>query len=194
MVGPRDPRKLVPQAVSPPAPPPARRVTPPSERAHQPQPTGARPYLRHHAHALDDEYDRHRENEKRDGEAARLLNCSTRDVVADRFAAATTISENYGGVCVLKGAGTLVQEHGAATLICSGGNPGMASGGMGDLLTGVIGALIAQGIGLTDAAKLGVAMHAAAGDTAARQGGERGMLASDLLPRLRILANPDLTK
>lgn len=128
------------------------------------------------------------------GEAARLLNCSTGDVVADRFAAATTISENYGGVCVLKGAGTLVQEHGAATLICSGGNPGMASGGMGDLLTGVIGALIAQGIGLTDAAKLGVAMHAAAGDTAARQGGERGMLASDLLPRLRILANPDLTK
>ena len=128
------------------------------------------------------------------GEAARLLDCSTGEIAADRFAAAAAITAKYGGVCVLKGAGTLVQESNAASLICRGGNPGMASGGMGDLLTGIIGALIAQGFGLTDAAKLGVAMHAAAGDTAARQGGERGMLASDLLPRLRILSNPDLAK
>ena len=128
------------------------------------------------------------------GEAARLLDCTPGDILADRFAAAANIASKYGGVCVLKGAGTLVQEGGSAPMICSGGNPGMASGGMGDLLTGVIGALLAQGFSLAEAAKLGVAMHAAAGDTAARQGGERGMLASDLLPRLRILANPDLTK
>jgi len=128
------------------------------------------------------------------GEAARLLNCTTAEIVADRFGAAAAIVEKFGGVCVLKGAGTLVQTHGAVPLVCRGGNPGMASGGMGDLLTGVIGALLAQGLTLADAARLGVAMHAAAGDTAARQGGERGMLASDLLPRLRILANPELTK
>ncbi len=128
------------------------------------------------------------------GEAARLLDCTTAEIVSDRFGAATAITAKYGGVCVLKGAGTLVQEGNAAPLICSGGNPGMASGGMGDLLTGVIGALIAQGFALPDAAKLGVAMHAAAGDTAARQGGERGMLASDLLPRLRVLSNPELAK
>lgn len=128
------------------------------------------------------------------GEAARLLKCTTDDIVADRFAAAAAVVENYGGVCVLKGAGTIVQARGTAAMVCSGGNPGMASGGMGDLLTGVIGALMAQGNALADAAKLGVAMHAAAGDTAARQGGERGMLASDLLPRLRILANPELAK
>jgi len=128
------------------------------------------------------------------GEAARLLNCNTGDIVADRFAACAAIAAKYGGVCVLKGAGTLVQEGVSTPMICTGGNPGMASGGMGDLLTGIIGALIAQGFSVSEAAKLGVAMHAAAGDTAARQGGERGMLASDLLPRLRILANPELTK
>lgn len=128
------------------------------------------------------------------GEAARLLNCSSGDIVADRFAAAAAIVESYGGVCVLKGAGTVVQVGDATAMVCSAGNPGMASGGMGDLLTGVIGALMAQGLSPAEAAKLGVAMHATAGDTAARQGGERGMLASDLLPRLRILANPELAK
>lgn len=128
------------------------------------------------------------------GEAARLLNCTTHEVAADRFAAAAAIAERYGGVCVLKGAGTVVQEHGQPPMICRAGNPGMACGGMGDLLTGIIGALLAQGLPLAAAAKLGVAMHAAGGDTAARQGGERGMLASDLLPRLRLLANPELVK
>ncbi|HEY0722063.1 MAG TPA: NAD(P)H-hydrate dehydratase [Gammaproteobacteria bacterium] len=124
------------------------------------------------------------------GEAARLLGCSSSDIQADRFAAVAAIAERYGGVCVLKGTGTLLQRSGQTPSLCNGGNPGMASGGMGDLLTGVIAALIAQGFALDEAARLGVAMHAAAGDTAARQGGERGMLASDLLPRLRTLANP----
>lgn len=128
------------------------------------------------------------------GEAARLLGCTSGEISADRFAAAAGIAEKYGGICVLKGAGTLVHRSGAAPWVCQGGNPGMASGGMGDLLTGVIGALIAQGFSLDDAAQLGVAMHAAAGDAAARQGGERGMLASDLLPRLRTLANPTQPK
>ncbi len=124
------------------------------------------------------------------GEAARLLGCTSSEIQADRFAAAAAIAAKYGGVCVLKGAGTLVHANGAVPSICRDGNPGMASGGMGDLLTGVIAALIAQGFSLEEAAWLGVAMHAAAGDAAARQGGERGMLASDLLPRLRTLANP----
>jgi len=64
----------------------------------------------------------------------------------------------------------------------------MASGGMGDVLTGVIAGLIAQKLELSEAARLGVWLHAAAGDRAARDG-ERGLLASDLMPNLRALAN-----
>jgi NAD(P)H-hydrate epimerase len=60
----------------------------------------------------------------------------------------------------------------------------MASGGMGDILTGVIAALRAQGLSPIDAARLGVWLHASAGDAAA-EGGEIGLLASDLLPHLR---------
>jgi hypothetical protein len=63
-------------------------------------------------------------------------------------------------------------------------------GGMGDLLTGVIASMRAQGLPAVDAACAGALMHAHAGDEAARDGGERGLLPSDLLPRLRRLANP----
>lgn len=123
------------------------------------------------------------------GEAARLLDCEGHDIQQDRFAAAQGLQERYGGVIVLKGAGTLVCAPGADIGVCSEGNPGMGSGGMGDVLTGVIAALAAQGLPLADAARLGVCLHAAAADRAARDG-ERGMIAGDLMPHLRHLANP----
>jgi NAD(P)H-hydrate epimerase len=69
----------------------------------------------------------------------------------------------------------------------------MAVGGMGDLLTGIIAALRAQGMSAFDAACNGALLHATAGDAAAKEGGERGLLPSDLLPHVRRLANPDWT-
>lgn len=122
------------------------------------------------------------------GEAARLLNCSTADIQQDRFAAAASIRANYGGVAILKGAGTLIaSEHQLA--ISNTGNPGMASGGMGDVLAGVIAALLAQGLSLQDAAQQGVYNHGLAADLAAAKDGERGLLAGDLMPYLRQLVN-----
>jgi NAD(P)H-hydrate epimerase len=119
----------------------------------------------------------------------RQLGVTTAEVQADRLAAAATLHARYGGVVVLKGAGTVVQGAGARPpAICSAGNPGMASGGMGDVLTGIIAALLAQGLGADDAAEMGVSLHAAAGDLAA-QAGERGLIASDLLVPLRGLLN-----
>jgi NAD(P)H-hydrate repair Nnr-like enzyme with NAD(P)H-hydrate dehydratase domain len=58
------------------------------------------------------------------------------------------------------------------------------------VLTGVIGALRAQGLSAFDAARCGALLHAVAGDAAARDEGERGLLPSDLFSHLRILANP----
>ncbi|NQD38952.1 NAD(P)H-hydrate dehydratase [Permianibacter sp. IMCC34836] len=114
------------------------------------------------------------------GEAGRLLGISTAEVEVDRYAAANALQARYGGVIVLKGAGTIVTD-GERTSVIAGGNPGMASGGMGDVLAGVIGALRGQGFSAYDAARLGVALHAWAGDQAvAKRGGERGLLASDL--------------
>ena len=42
------------------------------------------------------------------GEAGRLLRCPTAEVQADRFAAVRRLQGTFGGVAVLKGAGTLV--------------------------------------------------------------------------------------
>lgn len=123
------------------------------------------------------------------GEAARLLGCTVADIEADRFAAVRALQQRYGGVVLLKGAGTLIYD-GEQVALCSEGNPGMASGGMGDLLSGIIAALLAQGWSATMASWLGAVIHGEAADLAAADG-ERGMLASDLLPRIRRLVNPD---
>ena len=122
------------------------------------------------------------------GEAARLLGVSTAEVEADRFAAAAAIRSRYGGVCVLKGAGTIVDAGCRPVGVCVNGNPGMATGGTGDVLTGVIAGLAAQGAGPADAAAFGVCIHGKAGDRAARDG-ERGLLAGDLVAELRGLVN-----
>lgn len=122
------------------------------------------------------------------GEAARLLEQTTQVVQQDRLTAVKAMNKRYGGACVLKGSGSLVVAPNSLPALCDKGNPGMASAGMGDVLSGVIGGLLAQGIPLGDAAKLGVCLHAMAGDYAAKEG-ERGMVATDLMPYLRRLAN-----
>ena len=122
------------------------------------------------------------------GEAARLLGKSTREVQRDRLGAVRRIQERYGGVCILKGAGTLIAAANGSLSICNRGNPGMASAGMGDLLAGVIGSLLAQGLDLGEAAKCGTWLHSAAAELAAADG-ERGMIARDLFPGLRRLVD-----
>lgn len=123
------------------------------------------------------------------GEAACLLNTNTKTICNNRFAAITAIQKKYGGTCVLKGAGSLIYDGKNPIKICTAGNPGMASGGMGDILTGIIAGLAAQGIPLTTAAECGVCLHAEAADYAAHISGERGLLATDLLPYLQQLVN-----
>ncbi len=123
------------------------------------------------------------------GEAARLLDISTAEVQADRFGAARKLAEYFQATVVLKGAGTLVCDGPQSVAICPIAAPGLATGGTGDVLAGCIGGLIAQGLVASDAARAAVLMHALAGVAAAADG-ERGMLAGDLLPHLRRLANP----
>ena len=123
------------------------------------------------------------------GEAARLLGVTTTEIESDRLGSAQRLQARFGGVVVLKGAGSIV--HGPAPrvpAVCSDGNPGMATAGAGDVLTGVIAALRAQGLEADDAARAGVCLHAAAGDRAARAG-ERGLIATDIIAALRPLSN-----
>jgi NAD(P)H-hydrate epimerase len=123
------------------------------------------------------------------GEAARLLGRALCELQGDRFAAVRDLQSGYGGAAVLKGSGSLVADGSNVLALCPYGNPGMASGGMGDVLSGVAGGLLAQGLGIGDSARLAVLLHARAADMAAAADGERGLLASDLLPWIRSLVN-----
>ncbi|WP_438951629.1 NAD(P)H-hydrate dehydratase [Porticoccus sp.] len=125
------------------------------------------------------------------GEAARLLGITVQDIEADRFAAVRALQKIFQCAVVLKGAGSLVcHDPGLPVGVCSGGNPGMASGGMGDILSGIVGGLVAQQLSPDKALPLAVCLHAEAADRAAADGGERGILATDLLGQLRQLVNP----
>ncbi|MGH8077149.1 MAG: NAD(P)H-hydrate dehydratase [Lysobacter sp.] len=128
------------------------------------------------------------------GEAARLLGIDTREVQVDRFQAANALCERYRCVVVLKGAGTIIAAPDQTPHVIDAGNPGLAVAGMGDVLTGVIAALAAQGLPAFDAASCGALLHAAAGDAAACESGERGLLPTDLMPWLRLLANPGFVR
>ncbi|MEL5235647.1 bifunctional ADP-dependent NAD(P)H-hydrate dehydratase/NAD(P)H-hydrate epimerase [Serratia bockelmannii] len=128
------------------------------------------------------------------GEAARLLSCSTVDIESDRLLAVRKLTARYGGVAVLKGAGTLIADEQGQMAIADVGNAGMASGGMGDVLSGIIGGLLAQKLSLYDAACAGCVVHGAAGDRVAERQGTRGMLATDLLPDILHFVNPEWAK
>lgn len=119
------------------------------------------------------------------GEAAKLLKTTPDTIQSNRLAAINNLYELLGGVIVLKGSGTLILSEKNKVEICHAGNPGMATAGMGDVLSGVIAGLAAQKIPINDATKLGVLIHALAGDLSAAQEGERGMIASDLISNLR---------
>lgn len=121
------------------------------------------------------------------GEAARLLGVSTAEIQSDRCAAVVQLHQRYGGVVVLKGAGTWVR--GEQTQLCSYGNPGMAVGGMGDVLAGVVAAFIGQGLAPEPAAAVGVLAHALTADQAAKAG-QRGLLPTDVIAALQAVVNP----
>lgn len=123
------------------------------------------------------------------GEAARLLGIDSQAVQDDRLSALVDLQARFGGVIVLKGAGTLIGTSGRTPALCHRGNPGMATAGMGDVLAGVIGSLFAQLRDPWIAARAAVLAHALAGDAAAL-GGERGMIASDVIAHLPACLNP----
>lgn len=127
------------------------------------------------------------------GEAARLLGRDPVSVQTDRAQAVRDLVGRYGAVSVLKGACSLIgqanENKDVSIAVCDRGNPGMATAGMGDVLSGITGALIVQGLALGAAAEAAVLVHALAGDDAAGAG-ERGLIASDLMPFIRARVNP----
>lgn len=115
------------------------------------------------------------------GEAMRLLGLRGAPSEEQLFAALMKFSAQKKVVVVLKGAPTFIFRPRALPIIVPRGDPGMATAGSGDVLTGVIAALLAQGSSCGEAAVLGVALHALAGEAAARVKTSYCLVASDLI-------------
>jgi NAD(P)H-hydrate epimerase len=116
------------------------------------------------------------------GEFARLIG-RERIPSEERESLARDFARKTGAVVVLKGHRSVITD-GQQLALNATGNPGMATGGTGDVLSGIITALLCQKLTPYDAARLGVHVHGLAGDLAAAELGQVGMIASDLIEYL----------
>jgi len=106
------------------------------------------------------------------------------DTTEDRLEFMQTFSKETGVIIVLKGADTCISQPNGELVFSNNGNPGMATGGSGDVLTGIITGLLAQGYSAENAARIGVYVHAVAGDFAKDRKGETALIASDIIDSL----------
>jgi len=120
------------------------------------------------------------------GEMARLTGATTQEIQAHRLEAARTFATTHQLHLILKGYRTLVAGPDGEIWVNPTGNPGMASGGTGDVLTGMVAGLLAQHPqrSVTEVAAAAVYLHGRAGDLAAEEFGEIGMIAGDLVNAL----------
>jgi ADP-dependent NAD(P)H-hydrate dehydratase / NAD(P)H-hydrate epimerase len=125
------------------------------------------------------------------GEMARLLGSSVKDVEADRVKTATDAAKRWNAHVILKGGHTIVAAPDGRFLVNATGNAGLSKGGSGDVLTGVLAAMTGQF--KTDdwlrTLALGVYLHGAAADVAARGTDLSGIVASDVarsVPQARL--------
>ena len=114
-------------------------------------------------------------------EAARLLNCTTENILNNPEQSATEISKKFNCITVLKTHQTKVTSPDGRIYTNSTGNSALAKAGSGDILCGMIAGLLAQKMEAFDAAALGVYLHGKAGELASEDLSEYSVLASDLL-------------
>ena len=117
-------------------------------------------------------------------ELARLIGQSKEEILSQKVLLCKRLAESLKGVVLLKGNRTLVVSPDGTLYENSSGNPGMATAGSGDVLTGMIASLVAQKIPLYESACLGAYLHGVAGDLAAKEKGEYGLIASDILDKI----------
>jgi NAD(P)H-hydrate epimerase len=120
------------------------------------------------------------------GEMARLMDgeLTVREIQADREGVAQRMAARWDLVVVLKGAFTVVAAPDGRLMVLPFANAGLATAGTGDVLAGAIVGLRAQGLGAFESAVAGAYAHGLAGQLAAREVGDMGMVAGDLLPYL----------
>ena len=113
-------------------------------------------------------------------EMSRLTGIQIEEMKENPVRTAREFADQYGVVCVLKDAATVIAGRDGRTFVNGSGTPAMAKGGSGDVLTGVIAGLVALGLEESDAAALGVYVHGLAGEAAEKRFGVHGVLAGEI--------------
>ncbi|MVN76371.1 NAD(P)H-hydrate dehydratase [Hymenobacter sp. HMF4947] len=117
------------------------------------------------------------------GEFARLTEKTKDDY--HRLDLLRAFAQQHRCLVVLKGAYTAVAAPDGHVYFNTTGNPGMGTGGSGDVLTGLLLALRAdQRLAPLLAVRLAVLAHGHAGDLAAADTGEAGLVAGDLVQHI----------
>lgn len=122
------------------------------------------------------------------GELGRLTGFSVGYIQKNRERFARKFAKDNRVLCVLKGSGTVITD-GEKSYVNTTGNPGMATAGSGDVLTGMIASLTnqvkdMQGNKFFASAIAGVYLHGLAGDIAAKEKTEIGMIAGDIIGKI----------
>ncbi|MCM8770647.1 MAG: NAD(P)H-hydrate dehydratase [Candidatus Omnitrophica bacterium] len=117
------------------------------------------------------------------GEMARLLNTKKEFVQSNRNVIAKDFASRYNLTIILKGFKTIVADK-RNIYINKTGNPGMSTAGSGDVLTGMVAALWGQGLDAFSASKYATYLHGLAGDLAAKEKTQMGMIASDIIAKI----------
>jgi hydroxyethylthiazole kinase-like uncharacterized protein yjeF len=118
------------------------------------------------------------------GEMCRITGLSLEEIDDDKVGVVQRTARDLYATVVLKGAHSLIGTRDGKVYINLSGNPGMATAGSGDVLTGTIAAMYGLGLPVEEAARKGVFIHGLAGDLAARDKGEDGITAQDVLDYL----------
>ncbi len=117
-------------------------------------------------------------------EFSRLFNVDIKLVKKNRKLVAQKYAKHYNSTIVLKGHHSIVTDGRGNCYLNQTGNPGMATAGSGDVLSGIIGAFLAQGLDAFCAAKYATYIHGLAGDLAAKDKTQMGLIASDIIARI----------